>query len=84
MKAPNQIHSILLALLPLPLLAGCGGQSGTGARSGYPSSEPRTATFVMPGVVLPKTRPASASSLADDAEVVGVVVAGRARAYASG
>jgi hypothetical protein len=42
---------------------------------------PQSTPFVAPGVRCPPVRPADDASVADDAEVVGVGVAGRARAY---
>lgn len=53
-------------------------------RQANAESENSTALFFVPGIRQPPTRPALAADVEDDAEVIGVSVHGRHRAYCMG
>ena len=68
----------------LLLLLGCGRSSPPApAPPSGPAQDPvfMATPFIMAGLKTPAVSPAAAADLPDDAEVVGFVVAGKARAY---
>jgi hypothetical protein len=72
---------LLLSALSLLALAGCSGPPPPGGAAATMGTPMQSTPFVWPGIKEPPATPAAEAKLADDEEVIGITVKGRARAY---